>query len=114
MQLRKNALAAAAVAAVIASTPLQVAHAASVDRAFSDAVARVLSGVHNNYLDSLSAAERKQFVACAQKVMNGAPTARKQYVLAASGAADLRKRFDEVSLDNRAELKKAVSSNCAK
>jgi hypothetical protein len=45
--------------------------------------------------------------------MNGAPTARKQYVLAASNSAELRKRFDEVSLDNRATLKKAVASTCA-
>jgi hypothetical protein len=112
MTSRRNSLAVLAVLAVIGSMPAQVASAASIDRAFSDAVAKVLAGVHNNYLDSLSAAQKRAFVVCAQKIMNAAPTARKQYVLGASSSGELRKRFDEISLDNRAELKKAVSSNC--
>ena len=113
MTFRRKSLAVLAVVAAIGAAPLQSASAASVDRAFAAAVAKVLASVHNSYLDGLSAAQRKEFVACAQQVMNGAPTARKQYVLAASNAGELRKRFDEVSLDNRAVLKKAVASTCA-
>jgi hypothetical protein len=113
MTFRRTSLAVLAIVAAIGAAPLQSASAASVDRAFAAAVAKVLAGVHNSYLDELSAAERRAVVACAQKVMNRAPAARKQYVLAASNASELRKRFDEVALDNRATLKKEVASTCA-
>jgi hypothetical protein len=44
--------------------------------------------------------------------MDQAPPARKQYVLAASSASEMRKRFDEVALDRPAVLKRQVSANC--
>jgi hypothetical protein len=112
MTFRRKSLVVLAVVAALGAAPLQSASAASVDRAFAAAVAKVLAGVHNDYLDGLSAAQRKEFVACAQQVMNAAPTARKQYVLAASSAAEMRKRFDEVALDRPAVLKRQVSANC--
>jgi hypothetical protein len=111
MTFRRKTLAALAVVVAIGAAPLQSANAASVDRAFAAAVAKILSNVP--YVVKLGPSERRAFVTCAQKVMNGAPTGRKQYVLAASNSGELRKRFDEVSLDNRAELKKAVASTCA-
>jgi hypothetical protein len=113
MTFRRNALAACAVLAVFSAASLQDASGASVDRAFAAAVAKVLAGVHNDFLDKMSASEKRAFVACAQKVMNAAPLARKQYVLAAPNAGEMRKRFDEVALDNRAVLKKQISSDCA-
>jgi hypothetical protein len=113
MTFRRKSLAVLAVIVAIVAAPLQTASAASVDRAFAAAVAKILASVHNSYLDGLSTAQRREFVQCAQKVMDGAPTARKQYVLAAPNSGELRKRFDEVSLDNRAVLKKAVASTCA-
>ena len=113
MSFRSKSLALLAVAVAVGVTPLQAASAASVDRAFAAAVAKILASVHNSYLDGLSATQRREFVQCAQQVMNQAPAARKQYVLAAKNSGDLRKRFDEVSLDNRAVLKKAVASTCA-
>jgi hypothetical protein len=113
MIFRRKSLAVLAVVVAIGAAPLQSASAASVDRAFAAAVAKILASVHNSYLDGLSAAQRKEFVQCAQQVMNQAPAARKQYVLAAPNSGELRKRFDEVSLDNRAVLKKAVASTCA-
>jgi hypothetical protein len=113
MIFRRKSVVVLAVAVAIGVAPLQAASAASVDRAFAAAVAKILAGVHNSYLDGLSSAQRKEFVQCAQQVMNQAPAARKQYVLAAPNSGELRKRFDEVSLDNRAVLKKAVASNCA-
>ena len=67
----------------------------------------------NDFLDGLSAAEKKEFVACAQRVMSAAPLARKQYVLAAKSAGEMRQRFDEVALDNRARLKQQISAHCA-
>jgi hypothetical protein len=45
--------------------------------------------------------------------MDGAPSARKQYVLAASNQSEMRQRFDEVALDNRAKLKQRISRECA-
>jgi len=111
MIFSRKALAACVTMVVVSGFP--VANAASTDQAFASAVAKVLAGVHNDYLDNLSASERKAFVACAQKVMNAAPRPRKEYVLAASNSAEMRERFDEVALDNRAELKKKVSSECA-
>jgi hypothetical protein len=112
MTSRRKSLVALALVAALGAASVQSASAASVDSAFAAAVAKVLAGVHNSYLDGLSAAQRKEFVSCAQHVMSQAPTAKKQYVLAAANTADMRKRFDEISLENRAALKKQVSSTC--
>ena len=99
------------VAAFVASA--DIASSASVDGQFSAAVARVLDGVRNDFLDSLSAKEKRAFVACAQRVMGDAPQARKQYVLAARNQNEMRQRFDEVALDNRARLKQRITRECA-
>jgi hypothetical protein len=113
MTFSSNALVAFAVLVAIGAAPLSAASAASVDRAFAAAVAKVLAGVHNSFLDSLSAADKRAFIACAQRVMNAAPQARKEYVLAAKNAAEMRERFDKIALDNRAKLKQQISSECA-
>lgn len=102
-----------ALLAMTAAAPVGTAQAQSVDRAFSAAVAKILAGVSNDFLDGLSAAEKKEFVACAQRVMGTAPLARKQYVLAAKSTSEMRARFDEVALDNRARLKQQISAECA-
>jgi hypothetical protein len=112
MTFRRHAFALAVLASIVGA-PITAASAASVDQAFSAAVAKVLSGVRNDFLDSLSPAEKREFVACAQKIMAAAPLARKQYVLAASNQSEMRQRFDEVALDNRAKLKQQISSECA-
>jgi hypothetical protein len=109
---RKAAGALAFLAAVSAGTAFP-ATAASVDQSFSAAVAKVLAGVKNDFLDGLSASEKRAFVACAQSVMSSAPLARKQYVLAAKSTGEMRQRFDEVALDNRAKLKQRISAECA-
>jgi hypothetical protein len=106
---------AGAMALAISATAGQAAGSASTNREFRDAVARILNSVRpgNDYLSGLSASQFRDFVACAQGVMDAAPPARKQYVLAAPNATALRQRFDEVSLDNHAQLKQAVSRECA-
>ena len=113
MTFRRRAFAVLAFLVALGSAPIPAASGASVDQAFSAAVAKILSGVRNDFLDGLSAAEKKEFVACAQQVMNAAPLARKQYVLAAKNTGEMRQRFDEVALDNRAKLKQQISSQCA-
>jgi hypothetical protein len=95
-------------------TPMAIAEtaAASTDSQFRAAVARVLNGVRNEFLDGLSAAEKREFIACAQGVMDAVPAGRKRYVLAASGG-EQRARFDEIAQDNNARLKQRVARECS-
>jgi hypothetical protein len=115
MHMKLRSVFAVAAAFLFLGAAMPKIAVASVDSAFSAAVARVLSGVRNEeeFLKSLSAAEFKDFVACAQRVMSAAPPQRKQYVLAASNASEMRQRFDEVALDNRAALKQRVARECS-
>lgn len=115
MTLRQKTLTSAVALALIATTPVQAASSASINRAFRDAVAQVLGSVKNqtDYLRAMSSSEFRQFVSCAQQVMDAAPLARKQYVLAASNRSEQRQRFDEVALDNQAKLKKQITRQCA-
>jgi hypothetical protein len=96
----------------ITGTPAQ---AQNIDRQFSNAVARILDSVKSEqeFLRELSGADYKEFVSCAQRVMAAAPLARKQYVLSASNQSEMRQRFDEVALDNRAALKQQITRDCA-
>ena len=111
MKLARMAL-AAAVLLMMAGAGAQ---AQNVDRQFSNAVARILDSVkgEQEFLQELSASDYKEFVSCAQKVMAAAPAARKQYVLEASNQGEMRQRFDEVALDNRAALKQQITRDCA-
>ena len=99
----------------IGANAAQAASSASIDRAFSSAVARILDSVkgEQEFLSELSAAEYREFVSCAQNVMAGAPVERKQYVLAAGNQSEMRQRFDEVALDNRAALKQQITRDCS-
>jgi hypothetical protein len=110
----KSRIVAGAAALAIAATMPQSANA-SVDGDFRAAVARILESVRGGteYLRSLSSSDFREFVSCAQRVMDAAPLARKQYVLAASNMSSQRQRFDEVALDNRAKLKQQITRECA-
>ena len=114
MRVRRSFFAAAATILLTTVVALP-ANSASIDGAFSTAVARVLNSVRDQqeFLRDLSASEFKSFVACAQRVMSAAPQRRKEYVLAASNASEMRQRFDEVALDNRAALKQRITRECA-
>lgn len=109
----KFSLCAMSVVLALGAATADTANSASVDSRFSAAIAKVLSGVRNNFLDGLSKSEMREFVACAQRVMSAAPLSRKQYVLAAKNTGEMRRRFDEVALDNRAALKQQISRECA-
>jgi hypothetical protein len=115
MTIGKNALSAIALFAALPVLSAEVASAASVNQQFSAAVARVLNSVKSQeeFLRELSASEFRTFVRCAQSVMADAPTARKQYVLSSPNMATMRQRFDEVALDNRAQLKQRITAECA-
>ena len=115
MRVRQSVFAAAAAFVVLSTASPEAANSASVDGAFSSAVARILNSVkeQQEFLRDLSSAEFRDFVSCAQKVMSAAPLKRKQYVLAASNQSEMRQRFDEVALDNRAALKQRITRECA-
>jgi hypothetical protein len=106
---------AAAALLFVGANAAEAASSASIDRAFSAEVARILNSVkgEQEFLQELSAAEFREFVSCAQNVMASAPVARKQYVLAAGNQSEMRARFDEVALDNRAALKQQITRDCA-
>lgn len=115
MNFRRSVLAAAAALVVSGSFVPGAALGASVDGAFRSAVARILSSVRDqqDFLRNLSNAEFNDFVACAQRVMSDAPAKRKEYVLAAKDQSEMRQRFDQVALDNRAALKQRITQECA-
>jgi hypothetical protein len=115
MHMKVRSVLAAVAASAVLVTAMPKLAAASVDSQFNAAVARVLNSVRKeqDFLKDLSASEFKDFVACAQRVMSAAPTKRKQYVLAASNSGEMRQRFDEVALDNRAALKQRITRECA-
>jgi hypothetical protein len=105
---------AAAALLSFAANPTEAA-TSSINRQFDAAVARILDSVRSEqeFLREMSAAEFRDFVACAQNVMAQAPRPRKEYVLAASSQSEMRQRFDEVALDNRAALKQQITRDCA-
>jgi hypothetical protein len=115
MRLRHSVLSAALAALLFTAALPQPASSASVDGAFAAAVAKILNSVRNQqqFLRDLSASEFKQFVSCTQGVMAAAPQRRKEYVLAAGNANEMRQRFDEVALDNRAALKQRITRECS-
>ena len=91
----------------------------TIDSQFRAAVGKVLNSVRNgnDYLSGLSASEFRDFVRCAQHVMDGALRPDKQYVLAGKNLSEQRARFDQISnkvpIDGSMTLKRKVSSECA-
>ncbi len=113
MTFRTKVLAGVCALAVIGIAPIDIA-SASTNSQFRAAVAKVLNSVRpqQQALADMSRSEFRAFVSCAQSVMDSAPPARKRYVLAARSLSEQRRRFDEVALDNRAELKQRVTREC--
>ena len=114
MTLRQKALAGALAFMMVGAAVAEAATSAQINRQFRSAVSQVLNNVRSQQpaLADMSNSEFRAFVSCAQNVMNDAPLARKQYVLAARGMSERRQRFDEVALDNRAELKQRITREC--
>jgi hypothetical protein len=115
MTFKYRVFAGALAALILSASVAEAATAATINRQFRSAVARVLNSVRSStdYLSQLSSSEFREFISCAQNVMDAAPLARKQYVLAAPNLAAQRQRFDEVALDNRAVLKQKITRDCA-
>ena len=89
------------------------ANAASLDAQLRSAVQRMIMNLNEGPVAQLSDAERKELAGCIYGVMKGIPRAKKEYIVQAKGAADLRARFDKVGLEDRAALKQQISRSCA-
>jgi hypothetical protein len=112
---RQSILLGAAALVIFGTATADAATSGSINRQFRGAVAEVLNSVRGqqDFLRQMSSSEFDAFVACAQNVMDSAPAARKQYVLAAPNAGAQRQRFDEVALDNQASLKQRITRECS-
>ena len=113
IRFQYKVLAGAVALLMIAATTAPQA-AASTNSDFRRAVSRVLNSIKgsNEFLGGLSSSEFSAFVSCAQGVMDGATRPRKEYVLAAGSLGEQQRRFNEISLENRAALKQAVALKC--
>jgi hypothetical protein len=97
----------------LATVAIGGANAASIDGKFNAALNRMLMGMKDGPVSQMSAPEKKELVACVQKVFGKIPDDKKRYIVDASGEAEVRARFDEVGLENRAALKQEVRDECA-
>lgn len=91
----------------------EIASAASIDSELRSAVQRLIMNMKEGPVSKLSAAERKDLAGCIYDVMSGIPREKKEYIVQAKGQAELRARFDEVGLEDRAALKQKISRDCA-
>lgn len=97
----------------LASVAVSGAQAASVDGKFRAAVSRMLMNMEDGPVSQMSEPEKKELVACVQNVFGQITEEKKQYIATASSQSELRQRFDEVGLENRAALKQQVRDDCA-
>jgi hypothetical protein len=73
----------------------------------------MLMGMKTGPVSQMSEPEKKELVACVQKVFGKLPDVKKKYIVEASGEAELRERFDEIGLENDSALKQEVRDECA-
>ena len=118
MTLRFKALAGAIAFMMVATAVAEAATSAQINRQFRNAVSQVLNNVRSQQpaLADMSNSEFRAFVSCAQNVMNDAPLADKQYVLAGRSLSEKRRRFDEIAsrlpLDRGSTLKSKITQQC--
>lgn len=113
MSVRKTVFGLSAGLLALASVALTSAQAASIDGKFNSAIGKMLMNLKDGPVAQMTEQEKKELVACVQKVFGQITNEKKQYILASSGANELRARFDEVGLENRAALKQQVRDDCA-
>jgi hypothetical protein len=112
---RKSLLGVAGAVLILASAATaEQAAAASLDQQFRAAVQHLLMNLKEGPVGQMTTAERKELVSCVNEVFAGIPQQKKRYVVEArSDLAELRRRFDEIGNENRAELKQQVTRDCA-
>jgi hypothetical protein len=113
MAVRRTLFGAAASMLVVAATTVTGTQAAAIDRKFNAAIERMLMNMKDGPVSEMSNQEKKELVACVKGVFGRIPEAKKEYIATASNEAEIRARFDEVGLENRAALKQQVRDECA-
>lgn len=115
MAARKMLLGVAGAVLIFASaTAPQTASAASLDSQFRAAVQRLLLNLKDGPVAEMTAAEKKDLIACVNEVFAGIPPQKKRYIIeAGSNFTELRQRFDKVGNEDRAKLKQQVTRDCA-
>ena len=88
------------------------AGAASVDKQFNAAIARLLNGMKDGPVSKMSKTERKELIVCVTGVFGKLPDTKKKYIADAPSFDELRARFDKVGLENQARLKQQVRDEC--
>ena len=101
---------AAAFIATVATAPVR---AATLDDELRVSVHTLIMGMKEGPVAQLGEPEREELAACIHEVMSDMPEEKKQYIVDASDDAELRARFDEVGLENKAALKQQISRECA-
>jgi hypothetical protein len=89
------------------------AHAAAIDGKFNAALERLLMNLKDGPVSQMTNQEKKELVTCVKGIFSKIPEEKKQYIATAANQAELRARFDEVGLENRAALKQQVRDECA-
>lgn len=118
MKLKYGILAGALTLAVAGAPMAQAATSAQIDSQFRATISRVLDSIKDQdaFLSGLSSAEYRQFVRCAQSVMDGAFRPQKQYVMAVRNLSAQRARFNEVAnrrpIDGQDTLKQKIAQKC--
>ena len=113
----KTRILAGAIALAIGPMTLQTA-SASLDGDLHAVIARVLDAARNDTeaLRNLSPADFRKFVACTQKIMDGAFTPDKRYIIEGRNVSEERQRFNEVasrpSIDRGPTMKQKIGSEC--
>ena len=113
MSLRTRILGLSAAVLVMAVSGAPGVSAASIDGKFNAAVERLLLNMKEGAVAEMSQAEKKELVACVQKVFGKITEEKKRYIAEASDHSELKARFDEVGLENRAALKQQVRDECS-
>jgi hypothetical protein len=112
MAVRIRSLSLSGAALLAASLAVSAAHAQGHGK-FNAAVERMLMNMKTGAVSQMSQAEKKELVACVQKVFSGISNEKKRYIAEAKDQAELEARFDKVGLENQAALKQQVRDECS-
>ena len=104
------ALALLLAAPFLAQTPA----AAAVDGRLQAAVNRVVANIDREPVSKWNKAKKAELAACIGQKLAKLPEAKKQRIIAAKSAKELRARFDEVTSENRFALERAIRRDCVR
>jgi len=102
-----------ALALIMCAAATGGASAASVDQKFSAALTRMLLNIEDGAVGEMTKQEKQDLAVCVNGIFGKISQKKKLYILEASDPTELRARFKEVGLEDRARLEKQVTQECA-